>query len=82
MFNFINLGENTPSYNGPVTKVHASDADSGDNSVVSYSLSSPSAGFSIDPTSGIITVNQSLLEKDSLQKVRRTIRFVTSYHLS
>lgn len=67
---FFRLGENTPSYNGPVTKVHASDADSGENSVVSYSLSSPSAGFSIDSITGIITVNQSLLGKDLLQKVR------------
>lgn len=50
-------------------KVHAEDADFGNNSVVTYSLSSPVAGLHVDKHSGIITVNQTFLHKKIFQKV-------------
>lgn len=50
-------------------KVHAEDADSGNNSVITYSLGSPIAGLHVDKHSGVITVNQTFLHKKVFQKV-------------
>ena len=49
--------------------VHAEDVDSGDNGVVSYSLALPATGISIDKYSGIISINQSRLNKEIFLKV-------------
>lgn len=42
-----------------VLRVNASDADNGDNAVISYSLLNPPKGFSIAEKSGVIYVNES-----------------------
>lgn len=68
-YQFTLSSESTSSYSSPVTRVHASDADAGENSEVSYSLMPASPGFSVDSQSGVVSVNQTLLARESLQKV-------------
>lgn len=56
-----------------VLRVNATDLDSGENSVLSYSFLKPVRGFSIGEKSGIIKVNQSNLPSNLAQDIQLAV---------
>lgn len=65
---FLTIGDDTAS-SAHNPKVHATDADSGENHVIHYSLVSSVAGFSINKSTGVISVNRTAISKELLYKV-------------
>jgi len=51
-----------PEGNFVVVTVNATDADSGKNAEIVYSLSRPFKGITVDPNTGAVTVNRSAME--------------------
>lgn len=57
-----------------VISVNATDADSGDNGKIKYSLVAPPAGFSIDADEGVLKANLSTIAANSLRDMEVTVK--------
>lgn len=57
-----------------IISVNATDADTGDNGKVKYSLVAPPAGFSIDADDGVLKANLSTVATNSLRDMELTVK--------